>query len=410
VIDLKAPVLEPTPVVPLRRPPWYRSLWFAILLLAAAVVLLVVGIGAFSRAGSADDEAANLRQDVEAATARLVDLDVQKTEETAVLDSVREAMTGLEVQRAAVAAEVQASRADLSVVEEALAGVNASLRNADRTAIAVRDAAGVVLDKLEAAVSAHRELADDFQSALEDGNRRSLDAMMSHFEDSLVSLEALRGAVAEEESALLALQANLFDAGGSAGGGILATESFDDADSGWTIASTAEGSLGYVDGTYQVVARAEGVAEIGFMPISIANIAIEVDVEIPEAPAGSGYEYGVVCRAREAAGGLEGYLLSVGATHVRIAAFGVGGEYQELTPWRDVLAEATGSRTVAGACAGDRIALYVDGELVAEATEIGLTGAGVGVFAVSYGSDPVTARFDDLRLVHPSMVGPANGG
>ena len=141
-----------------------------------------------------------------------------------------------------------------------------------------------------------------------------------------------------------------------------------------------------------------------FMPVTIANIAIEVDADVVQIPDGELYEYGIMCRAQEASSAVEGYLLSVGATHARIGVFRTGGVYQELTPWRDILTETSGSRRLAAVCDGERIALYVDGELVAETSDVGLGGKTVGLFAVSYGTDPVGVHFDDLRLVHPTVL------
>ena len=101
----------------------------------------------------------------------------------------------------------------------------------------------------------------------------------------------------------------------------------------------------------------------------------------------------------------EGYLAAVGPAHVRIGAFDERGVYEELAPWNDAHQPTAEPRRLVAVCDGDLIALRVDGEPVAEATGIGLRGTSVGLFAVSYSGDPITIRFDNLRLVHPSVVG-----
>ena len=396
-------------VIPDRLPPWYRRLWFVLVVLGFGVILLIAAVIVFVQAGAADTETEALLANAAAAATSLAEREIENADAAASLDGLRQDLTNAADRQTAAEAETANLQADLESIESRAAEATVSLTTASASAVALRDAVESMMSGIDGIVAADGVLSEDLTAALEAGNKRDLDGMNRHFDSSGSTLEDLRTAFATQEERLTSVEVLLFDAGGMTADGVLATESFEDPESGWTVYSSDGGSADYVDGTYQVEARLEGIVEIGYMPISIGNVGVEVDARAIEPAEAGGYEYGIFCIAHASDTVTEGYLLSVGATHVRIAAFGDDGVYQELTSGQNVLAETTGARRIGAVCTQERIALYVDGEAVAETAGIGLEGTEVGLLAVTDSADPVTVQFDDLRLVHPTLVGGTDG-
>ena len=358
-------------VVSDRPPAWHRRLWLIFSIFGVGVVLSVVGGIAFVQADSADAEGDAFLADADASATGLHEMETETGDASVELDKLRQELTGIEERRAVLDLEAESLAAAQGAIEGQTEDAVASLEAAGSGAVALHNSLNHLITEIDATVAADAVLAQDFLAAMEDGNRRDLDGMNRHFEDGSATQGELQLALGGQAAALRSFEVVLFDVGGTSGDGILATESFEDPESGWTVNESADGTADYVDGAYQIVARNKDAAVIGFMPIAVANLAIEVDAEVEQTSAGGSYEYGIICRAREPSAAVEGYLLSVGATHARIGIFGSGGVYRELTPWQDILTETSGSRHLAAVCDGEKIALYVDGELVAETTEVG---------------------------------------
>jgi len=394
---------DDTPAEPPQPVRWFRRTRLFALVLLAGIALLAVGGAALLQVGSVDSDTEAFGADADADAVRLAELnaDIDATQQR--LDELGLASSAAQEQQAELTAQIEELQETAEEVAGQIEAAEASLLAASSGAVALYGSIDGLVEELNATVAAEATVGRSLLEAVEAGNRRQLDAMSDRLEDG-DGIDEMRATLAREAAALTSLKVRLFEAGGMTADGILATESFDEPESGWTVIDSADGTAGYVDGRYQIVAQTRDTAVIGFMATSIADIGIEVDAEMVQAPGDGDYEYGITCRAREATT-TQGYLLSVGATHVRIGAFDSAGAYQELTPWRDLLDASSPTRHLAAICQGDRIALLVDGELVAETTAIGLDGASIGLFAVSYGADPITVRFDDLRLVHPSLLG-----
>ncbi len=391
--------------LPDQPPMWYRQLWLTAGVLAVSLVLLIVGAVTLIQAGSVDSDADLFLADAAADSSRVAGLESEIQTTQSQLDDAGEEQIAIEVQLVALLFQTDALRGSADDADSQTAVAARSLEAAGTDAIALHQTMQDLLAALDNIVAAETAAAEEFLAGVEAGNQRQIDAMNRLLGAGAGDLQAV---VDGEEANLLALRLMLFEAGGTTSDGILAAEAFDDPQSGWTVFDNADGTAGYVDDGYQIVAGNASTV-IGFMPTEVASIGIEVDADVREAGEAGDFEYGIVCRAQETTSATEGYLLSVGATHVRIGAFDTRGDYRELTPWEDILAPTSGSRRLGAVCDGNRIELFVDGELVADTIAIGLDGAAIGLFAVAYGAEPVTVQFDDLRLVHPSVVGGDDG-
>lgn len=113
--------------------------------------------------------------------------------------------------------------------------------------------------------------------------------------------------------------------------------------------------------------------------------------------------YGLVCRA-DPSGSSAGYYFLITANGQASIRRGIdrNSEFAPLADWRETTAIRGGeANTVQAICAGEYLALYVNGEFVADAIDDMRTSGYTGVVVGLAGAGEIDVAFDDFRLSVP---------
>lgn len=118
--------------------------------------------------------------------------------------------------------------------------------------------------------------------------------------------------------------------------------------------------------------------------------------------------YGLVCRA-DPSGSSAGYYFLITANGQASIRRGIdrNSEFAPLADWRATAAIRGGeANTMQAICAGDYLALYVNGEFVADAVDDTRTSGYSGVVIGLAGAGEIDVAFDDFRLSAPEAPQP----
>jgi hypothetical protein len=185
-----------------------------------------------------------------------------------------------------------------------------------------------------------------------------------------------------------------------AGPAVLFQDDFSDPGSGWDVADYEYGSAGYADGSYFVTSLGDAWWIIGAANRSFENVIIEVDATQIYAPDDNDNGFGVMCRVQPDE---EGYLLSIsGDAYYSIYRI-LDGEFEALVDWTrsDVIQQGNATNRIRAVCDGSDLALLVNGELLAEATDSTFSEGDIGLTATSFAEEPTEVHFDNLLVDAP---------
>lgn len=183
-------------------------------------------------------------------------------------------------------------------------------------------------------------------------------------------------------------------------GNILFQDDFSDPSSGWKRATTTKGQTDYADGVYRIFVN-ELNLDIWSMPGGdFGDVRIEVDAL--KVGGERDNRFGIVCRA-----------VSVDSFYTFIVSsdgyYGIGkinGQSYRLIGMdalqpSQAIRLGTALNRLRADCIGDRLALYVNGEKLAEVQDDEFPNGDVGLIAGSYQSAGTDIRFDNFVVYQP---------
>jgi hypothetical protein len=180
-------------------------------------------------------------------------------------------------------------------------------------------------------------------------------------------------------------------------------DDFSDPGSGWEVGDYADGSVGYRDGAYYVTSTAENKIMWGLASQSFSDLVIEVETTQVFASANNNNAYGVMCRVQGEE--LSGYGLRIsGDGYTSIARF-VDGNPEALVEWSasEAVRQGNATNSLRAVCDGDYLALFVNGELVAEATDSTFAGGDIALTATTFEDEATEVHFDNLVVTRPAL-------
>jgi hypothetical protein len=192
--------------------------------------------------------------------------------------------------------------------------------------------------------------------------------------------------------------------GGSTGGDY--TDDFSSSSTNWEIGSYDDGSVGYDSGEYFVEQYGDASFMWGQAGRNYSDVDISVDAYQRFGPSNDNTGYGVMCRVDFDfdIGELSGYLLWIGADQTYSIIKWSNDEVVTLVEWGTSSSINGGNNAVnriRAVCDGNRLALYVNGVLLAETTDSELTSGDIAFAGTSFESDSSEFRFDNLELSIP---------
>jgi len=177
-------------------------------------------------------------------------------------------------------------------------------------------------------------------------------------------------------------------------------DDFSDTGSGWEVGDYEGGGVGYEDGAYFVRAEVDGSVMWGVANRSFDNLIIDVDVTQVLAPANNNNAYGVKCR--EQSGG-DGYGLMISGDGYYSIQVVIDGDWEELVEWTSSNTIHQGNTTnhIRAICDGDRLVLFVNGQLLAETEDSTYSGGDISFATSTLEGEPTEIHFDNLVVRKP---------
>jgi len=190
---------------------------------------------------------------------------------------------------------------------------------------------------------------------------------------------------------------------------VLFQDDFSDPGSGWEIEDYDNGSVGYKFGVYFVISNGDNMMW-GVANRSFSNVVIEVDATQISGPSNNDNGYGVVCREQ---GNGEGYHLLVSGDGYYAILKAKYGDPEWLVDWMesDVIRRGNATNHIRAVCDGEYLALFVNGERLAEARDATFNRGDIAFVAMSVG-EPTEIHFDNLIVTglgaqEPGGISPA---
>jgi hypothetical protein len=199
--------------------------------------------------------------------------------------------------------------------------------------------------------------------------------------------------------------------------GVLLEDDFSDPGSGWEIGEYDDGRVGYQDGYYFVTATRDGGAMWGVAYQNFTDVDIEVDATQVEGPGNDNNAYGVKCRVQPGGTGGDGYALMISGDGFYSIQVVTEGDYEPLVGWTTspLINQGDATNHIRAVCVGNRLALYVNGQLLAEATDSTYTSGDISLMAATLEPETTEIHFDDIVVTGggaapPPAPPPSPGG
>lgn len=186
----------------------------------------------------------------------------------------------------------------------------------------------------------------------------------------------------------------------AAGSQVLFADGFSDASSGWSTWSGQDSSVGYQGGGLLFTIQRAGYDYWSRPGRRYADTRIEVDATHVGGPDNN--DYGIICRYRNRENfysfviSSDGYF---GILRVLEGAYQVlsGGQMQ----FSPAVQQGQAANHLRADCRGESLALYANGQLLAEVTDTSFKSGEVGLIAGSYDQPGVEIFFDDFIVLKP---------
>lgn len=187
-------------------------------------------------------------------------------------------------------------------------------------------------------------------------------------------------------------------------GSVLFRDNFvDPSFAGWDRYTDEDANLENTNGAYRIAVTKDNLTVWSRPRLNFADVQVEVQATRAGGP-GDG-EFGILCRYQDAD---NFYVLE--ATNDGYAAIykQLAGEWVDLVKWQSSDAIRLGEDAVnqlRAECVGDRLALYVNGQLVAEVQDSDFASGDVGLQAGTFDEAGTDILFDDFVVRQPATVG-----
>ncbi len=183
-------------------------------------------------------------------------------------------------------------------------------------------------------------------------------------------------------------------------GGLLFQDGFSDPSSGWDRVRTQEGMTDYEGERYRIVVNVPNADYWANPGLSFPDVSIEVDAGKVSGPDDN--DFGLLCRYRDTE---NFYFLIISSD----GYYGIGkvqdGEQELLEPPQmyhsDAIYTDNQPNHIQAECSGSRLALTVNGVLVAETSDSTFHEGDIGLIVGSFDDPGVDIWFDNLVVLVP---------
>jgi hypothetical protein len=183
-------------------------------------------------------------------------------------------------------------------------------------------------------------------------------------------------------------------------GDLLFQDGFSDPSSGWDRVQGPEGMTDYQDGRYRIVVNAANADYWANPGLYFRDVVVDVDAGKSGGPDDN--DFGILCRYQDTE---NFYFLIISSD----GYYGIGivedGEQRLLEPPQmyhsNSILPGEAVNHLQATCQGSRLALYVNGDFIAEADDATFSNGDIGLIVGSFDLPGVDIWFDNLMVRNP---------
>lgn len=199
---------------------------------------------------------------------------------------------------------------------------------------------------------------------------------------------------------MLAILACSTASGGSTGdANILFEDDFSKESSGWDRETYDDGITDYADGAYKISIYTDSLFFWASPYQDFDDVVIEVEAQ--KTSGEDDMQYGIICKHQDVENWYALIVTADGFAAIRKRY--LGGELDFITDWAEApsLNMGNGTNLLRAECVGDRLALYVNDELVIETNDAAITSGDAGLMAGTFNQDNAEVMFDNFIVRNP---------
>jgi hypothetical protein len=183
-------------------------------------------------------------------------------------------------------------------------------------------------------------------------------------------------------------------------GELLFSDDFGSNATGWEVGNYQTGTVGYGSGVYVVTANGQGDTMWGIANRSFDNVAISVEARQIRAPSNDNNDYGIVCRLQPNG---NGYFLLISGDGFYSILRADDDDFVPLIDWdtSSKIRQGNSTNDIHAVCDGASLSLYVNGDLLASATDFTYRSGDLALTATSSEDTMTEVHFDNLKVTRP---------
>jgi len=177
-------------------------------------------------------------------------------------------------------------------------------------------------------------------------------------------------------------------------------DDFSDPTDGWPEATDTTGSLGYLQGAYRIIVDSAGYDLWAVSRQLYGDVQVEVDTaRLAGTPDN---RFGLICRYQDAENFYVFIISSDGYYATAIIQNGTSALLgQEMMAYNAAIIHGDGPNHIRFDCIGDTLTGYVNGQLVAVASDSNFSSGDAGLLAGAFDEGGVEISFDNFQVIKP---------
>jgi len=183
-------------------------------------------------------------------------------------------------------------------------------------------------------------------------------------------------------------------------GQFLYHDNFSDPSSGWTQAVSANGTLGYTDGTYRMLVQSAGYDLWAVSRQVYSDVHIEVDTTQLGGPLSN--RFGLICRFQDIDNFYDFFISSDGYYAIGKIKNGTPSLLgQEMMVYSANIVQGSGPNHLRFDCVGNTLSGYVNGQAIAIANDGDFSSGDAGLITGAFDEIGVEISFDNFEVIKP---------
>jgi hypothetical protein len=177
-------------------------------------------------------------------------------------------------------------------------------------------------------------------------------------------------------------------------------DDFTDPSSGWPQASNEKGSLGYADGSYQILVRPDHFDLWAVSGHDYGDVQVETDATVLAGPASD--RFGLICRYEDTSHFYVFYISSDGYYGIAKVSGGITTMLgQDMMAYSDAIQQGEGPNHLRFDCIGNSLTGSVNGQVLASGSDADFPRGDAGLIAGAFDQGGVEVGFEHFEVIKP---------